>query len=49
MNWLWPWRETVDVCRRDFAAMSRLLERYPEFRFSQSQAATYRVMEERAA
>ena len=46
MNWLWPMAETVDVCKRDFAAMDGLMARYPEFRFSQSQAATYRVIEQ---
>lgn len=46
MNWLWPMAETVAVCQRDFAAMDSLLARYPEFHFSQSQAATYRAVEE---
>jgi alpha-mannosidase len=46
MNWLWPWRETVEVCRRDFTAVNMLMARYPEFRFSQSQASTYAAMEE---
>jgi alpha-mannosidase len=48
MNWLWPMAETVDVCRRDFSTMDRLMERYPEYHFSQSQAATYRFMTEAA-
>lgn len=46
MNWLWPWRETVDVIRRDFDAMDGLMARYPDFHFSQSQAATYQVMQQ---
>ncbi len=46
MNWLWPMAETVEVCQRDFKAMDSLMARYPEFRFSQSQAATYRAVEE---
>jgi alpha-mannosidase len=46
MNWLWPMQETIEVCRRDFRAMLRLMEAYPEFRFSQSQAATYRFISE---
>lgn len=45
MNWLWPWRETVEVCRRDFSAADRLMDAYPEFRFSQSMASTYAAME----
>ena len=47
MNWLWPMQETIDVCQRDFAAMDQLMARYPEFRFSQSQAATYSLTEQR--
>jgi alpha-mannosidase len=46
MNWLWPMQETIEVCRRDFRAMLRLMEAYPEFRFSQSQAATYRFIQQ---
>lgn len=46
MNWLWPWEETVEVCRRDFSAMDSLMQHYPDFRFSQSQAAIYAAVEE---
>lgn len=46
MNWLWPWRETVEVCRRDFSAVDRLMAVYPEFHFSQSMASTYAAIEE---
>lgn len=46
MNWLWPTRETVDVCRRDFSSMDRLMGTYPEYYFSQSQAAVYKFMED---
>jgi len=45
MNWLWPWSETVEVCRRDFTTVDQLMDRYPEFHFSQSQASTYHAME----
>lgn len=45
MNWLWPMAETVDVCRRDFSTMDRLMEKYPDYHFSQSQAATYAMTE----
>jgi len=47
MNWLWPWEETVDICRRDFDTVTRLMEEFPELCFSQSQAVTYKIMEER--
>jgi len=45
MNWLWPWEDTVNVIRRDFQAMDHLMERFPQFHFSQSQASTYWAME----
>jgi alpha-mannosidase len=45
MNWLWPMLETIEVCRRDFSTMTALMDTYPEFHFSQSQAATYYFME----
>lgn len=46
MNWLWLWPETVDVCKNTFSTMLKLMEEYPTFRFSQSQASTYVIMEE---
>ena len=47
MNWLWTWDETVDVIRRDFTVADDLMERYPDFHFSQSQASTYKAMQDR--
>lgn len=44
MNWLWPWTETVELCRRDFSTMDKLMERFPDFHFSQSQVAVYKAM-----
>lgn len=46
MNWLWPWQETVNVSHDTFATVDKLMEEFPEFRFSQSQASTYIAMEE---
>lgn len=46
MNWLWPWQETVNVSHDTFATVDTLMEEFPEFRFSQSQASTYIAMEE---
>lgn len=46
MNWLWPWQETVNVTHDTFATVDKLMEEFPEFRFSQSQASTYIAMEE---
>ncbi|MEN6355633.1 MAG: glycoside hydrolase family 38 C-terminal domain-containing protein [Armatimonadota bacterium] len=46
MNWLWPWNETVDLCKRDFSSMDSLMSRYDGFVFSQSQAAVYKAMQD---
>ena len=46
MNWLWLWPETVDVCKNTFGTMIKLMDEYPELRFSQSQASTYIAVEE---
>ncbi len=39
--WLWPLRETRRKSYRTFATMLRLMERYPDFKFQQSQAVLY--------
>jgi alpha-mannosidase len=47
MAWLWPWSETVDVCRVTFERALENMERYPDFLYAQSQARAYAWMEER--
>ena len=47
MNWLWPWEETVDICRRDFDTITNLMDEFPDLCFSQSQTVTYKVVEEK--
>ena len=39
--WLWPHRETVRKTARTFAQQLRLIERYPEYKYIQSQPAAY--------
>ncbi len=46
MNWMWGWNETVDATLSTFRTMLSLLEEYPDFVFSQSQAAAYRIVEQ---
>ncbi|MGI6690204.1 MAG: alpha-mannosidase [Christensenellales bacterium] len=46
MNWFWSMEETRDIVKRDFTTMTNLMEKYPDFRFSQSQAATYEIAQE---
>lgn len=44
--WLWPVRETIRKCTRTFASAVRLMEEYPEYRFTCSQAQQYAWIEE---
>lgn len=46
MNWMWSWHETVAVTLATFRTMLRIMDEYPEFCFSQSQASVYRIVEE---
>ena len=46
MNWFWSMEETRDIVKRDFTTMTNLMDRYPDFCFSQSQCATYQFTEE---
>ncbi|MCU6795530.1 glycosyl hydrolase-related protein [Paenibacillus sp. WQ 127069] len=48
MNWMWPWDETVAVTIDTFRTMLNLMNEYPDFRFSQSQASIYRIVEQYA-
>ena len=43
--WLWPETVTAQKAVHTFATQLRLMERYPEFIFSQSQPAEYRMVE----
>ncbi|MBQ6713935.1 MAG: alpha-mannosidase, partial [Clostridia bacterium] len=45
MNWMWAYQETVNVTLDTFRTMIRLMEEYPDFTFSQSQASTYEICE----
>ena len=47
MAWLWPWVETVEVVRRTFRTALQLMQRNPEFTYTQSQAAAYAWVEEK--
>jgi len=47
MNWLWPWKDTVATVKDTFSTMLRFMEKYPTFCFSQSQAAVYKIVEEK--
>ncbi|MBR2948890.1 MAG: hypothetical protein IKC46_03410 [Lachnospiraceae bacterium] len=46
MNWQWGWQETVAITLSSFRTMLNLMQEYPEFTYSQSQASTYKIVEE---
>jgi alpha-mannosidase len=46
LNFLWGYDETVSVVLNTFRTMLNLLKEYPEFIYSQDQAAAYRIVEE---
>ena len=48
MNWMWGWNETVAVTVSTFRTVLNLMNEYPGFTFSQSQASVYRIIEEYA-
>ncbi len=44
--WLWPWAETKRKIARSWASQCDLLDRYPEHRFTCSQAQQYKWLEQ---
>ena len=45
MNWQWSWPETVGLTHDTFQTMLLLMEEFPNFIFSQSQASVYALIE----
>lgn len=45
MNWMWGWPETVAIVNDTFTTVLKLLEEFPEFHFTQSQASIYAIVE----
>lgn len=48
MNWMWSWQETVAATVATFQTMLKLMEEYPGFCYSQSQASVYQIIEQYA-
>lgn len=46
MNWMWSWPETVAVTLDTFATVLALMDEFPDFRFTQSQASVYEIARE---
>lgn len=44
--WLWPYQETIRKTARTFAQQLRLIERYPGYKYLQSQPQTYQMCKE---
>ena len=45
MNWQWSWPETVGLTHDTFQTMLKLMDEFPDFIFSQSQASVYALIE----
>ena len=48
MNWQWGYQETAAVTIDTFRTVLDLMKEYPDLTFAQSQASTYRIVEEHA-
>ena len=48
MNWMWGYQETASVTIDTFRTILNLMNEYPEFTYSQSQASVYRIVEKHA-
>ncbi|MDR0601224.1 MAG: hypothetical protein LBG42_02480, partial [Treponema sp.] len=46
MNWMWGYNETVSVTLATMRTMLDMMNEYPGFTFSQSQASVYRIVEQ---
>lgn len=46
MNWMWSYQETVAATLATFRTMCNIMDEYPDFTFSQSQASVYRIVEQ---
>ncbi|GDY12075.1 hypothetical protein LBMAG53_09530 [Planctomycetota bacterium] len=48
MNWMWGWHETVAITCDTVRTVLKLMDEFPAFRFGQSQASVYRILEQHA-
>lgn len=46
MNWMWSFTETVSIVLATFRSILNVMDQYPDFCFSQSQASVYKIVEE---
>ncbi|MFA6471048.1 MAG: glycoside hydrolase family 38 C-terminal domain-containing protein [Candidatus Latescibacterota bacterium] len=45
MNWLWTYKETVNIAQDTFRQVVAFMDEYPNFTYIQSQAAVYKAIE----
>ena len=43
MDWTWTWEDTVHIVRRDFKAVTDLMDEFPDLTFTHSQVPTYEI------
>ena len=48
MNWMWSWPETVAVTGDSFLTALKLMDEFPDFCFTQSQASVYAIVRDHA-
>ena len=46
MNWMWSWPETVAVANDTVLSVLKLMDEFPDFCFTQSQASVYAILAE---
>jgi len=46
MNWVWSWSETVGMTNDTFTTVLKLMDEFPTFCYTQSQASVYALMKE---
>jgi len=46
MNWMWSWPDTANCAHDTFYTANKIMEEYPEVKFSQSQVSLYKTMKE---
>lgn len=46
MNWMWSFNETVAITLATFRTILNIMDQYPEFCYSQSQASVYQIVEQ---
>ncbi len=46
MNWMWSWPETANDAHDTFYTVDKLMDEFPEAKFSQSQVSLYKAMQD---